>query len=148
MSHSPGDDGALSLTGILDSMADAAAPHVLLVDDDPVIVRLLEVNFRLGGFVVDGAFRGEEALEKAQRIHPDAIVLDVMMPGLDGYEVCVRLRQDEELADVPVVFLTARAQDDDIARGKALGVVDYVTKPFDPEALVEMVRAAIGKPPS
>ena len=139
------DDEALSLTGILDCMADADAPHVLLVDDDPVIVRLLEVNFRLGGFVVDGAFRGEEALEKARQIHPDAIVLDVMMPGLDGYEVCARLRQDEELAKVPVVFLTARAQDDDIARGKALGVVDYVTKPFDPEALVEMIRAAIGK---
>ncbi len=124
-------------------MADAEAPRVLLVDDDPVIVRLLEVNFRLGGFQVESAFRGEEAIEKAQALHPDAIVLDVMMPGLDGYEVCGRLRQDPELAGTPVVFLTARAQEDDVAKGYALGVVEYVTKPFDPEALVEIVRAAI-----
>jgi DNA-binding response OmpR family regulator len=116
---------------------------VLLVDDDPVIVRLLEVNFRLGGFVVDGANRGEEALTKAADNRPDAIVLDVMMPGLDGYEVCSRLRADPELQMVPVVFLTARAQEDDVARGYALGVVEYVTKPFDPEALVATVRRAL-----
>jgi CheY-like chemotaxis protein len=125
-------------------MADPEGPRVLLVDDDPVIVRLLEVNFRLGGFLVEGAFRGEEALEKAHANRPDAVVLDVMMPGLDGYEVCRRLREDPDLADVPVVFLTARAQDEDIAKGKALGVIDYVTKPFDPEALVEMIRRSIG----
>jgi DNA-binding response OmpR family regulator len=116
---------------------------VLLVDDDPVIVRLLEVNFRLGGFVVDGANRGEEALTKAADNRPDAIVLDVMMPGLDGYEVCSRLRADPELQGVPVVLLTARAQEDDVARGYALGVVEYVTKPFDPEALVATVRRAL-----
>ena len=116
---------------------------MLLIDDDPVIVRLLEVNFRLGGFRVEGAFRGEEALEKARANRPDAIVLDVMMPGVDGYEVCRRLRSDPELGDIPVVFLTARAQDEDIAKGTALGVVDYVTKPFDPEALVALVRRSI-----
>jgi DNA-binding response OmpR family regulator len=126
-------------------MTDPDAPCVLLVDDDPVIVRLLEVNFRLGGFKVEGAFRGEEALEKARALHPDAIVLDVMMPGLDGYEVCARIREDPELATVPVFFLTARAQDDDVARGYALGVVDYVTKPFDPELLVNAVQTAIGR---
>ena len=121
----------------------AERPRVLLVDDDPVIVRLLEVNFRLGGFTVDGANRGEEALDKAHAIRPDAIVLDVMMPGLDGYEVCARLRDDPELESVPIVLLTARAQEDDVARGYALGVVEYVTKPFDPEALVASVRRAL-----
>jgi two-component system sensor histidine kinase ChiS len=124
-------------------MADPEGPRVLLVDDDPVIVRLLEVNFRLGGFRVEGAFRGEEALEKAHANRPDAVVLDVMMPGLDGYEVCRRFRKDPDLAGVPVVFLTARAQDEDIAKGKSLGVVEYVTKPFDPESLVETIRRAI-----
>jgi DNA-binding response OmpR family regulator len=124
-------------------MAETEQPRVLLVDDDPVIVRLLEVNFRLGGFTVERAFRGEEAIEKASDLHPDAIVLDVMMPGLDGYEVCGRLREDPALESVPVVFLTARAQDDDVARGYALGVVEYVTKPFDPEALVATVRRAL-----
>jgi DNA-binding response OmpR family regulator len=122
---------------------EASKPRVLLVDDDPVIVRLLEVNFRLGGFIVDGANRGEEALIKAADNRPDAIVLDVMMPGLDGYEVCGRLRADPELQGVPVVFLTARAQEDDVARGYSLGVVEYVTKPFDPEALVATVRRAL-----
>jgi DNA-binding response OmpR family regulator len=122
--------------------------RVLLVDDDPVIIRLLEVNFRLDGFEVEGASRGEEALEKARAWLPDAIVLDVMMPGLDGYEVCGRLRDDPELSDVPVVFLTARAQDEDVARGHALGVVEYVTKPFDPEALVATVRRSIPRDPT
>ena len=124
-------------------MNASESPTVLLVDDDPVIVRLLEVNFRLSGFTVVGAFRGEEALEQARTVNPDAIVLDVMMPGLDGYEVCARIREHPDLAEVPVFFLTARAQEDDVARGYALGVVDYVTKPFDPEALVEAVRTAI-----
>jgi two-component system, OmpR family, response regulator len=122
---------------------EADPPRVLLVDDDPVIVRLLEVNFRLGGFEVDSANRGEEALEKARATKPDAIVLDVMMPGLDGYQVCARLREDPNLAEVPVVFLTARAQDDDVAQGYSLGVIEYVTKPFDPEALVATVRRAL-----
>ncbi|HEY6567035.1 MAG TPA: response regulator [Actinomycetota bacterium] len=125
------------------SPTEADRPRVLLVDDDPVIVRLLEVNFRLGGFDVEGANRGEEALEKARATKPDAIVLDVMMPGLDGYQVCARLREDPDLAAVPVIFLTARAQEDDVARGYALGVIEYVTKPFDPEALVATVRRSL-----
>jgi putative two-component system response regulator len=106
-------------------MATAPTHRVLLVDDDPVIVRLLEVN--------------------AQR--PDLIVLDVMMPGIDGWEVCRRLREDPGLADVPVIFLSARAQEDDRERGRALGVVDYLTKPFDPTALLETVRVHLGGVP-
>jgi DNA-binding response OmpR family regulator len=136
-------------------MADRPEPEpserrrrVLLVDDDPVIVRLLEVNFRLDGFEVEGASRGEEAIDRAREWRPDAIVLDVMMPGLDGYEVCARIRDDPELSEVPVVFLTARAQDEDVARGYALGVVEYVTKPFDPEALVATVRRSIPQKPA
>ena len=114
---------------------------MLLVDDDPVIVRLLEVNFRLEGFEVDAAGSGIEAVEKARADRPDLVLLDVMMPGLDGWETCRRLRETPGLADVPVVFLSARAQEDDVARGYALGVVGYVTKPFDPQELIETVRA-------
>ena len=113
---------------------------MLIVDDDAVILRLLEVNFRLEGYDVESASRGEAALERAAANTPDIIVLDVMMPGLDGWQVCERLRAAPALADTPVVFLSARAQDDDRARGHALGVVDYVTKPFDPSELVEVVR--------
>ena len=121
-------------------MSEAPQSRVLLVDDDPVIVRLLEVNFRLEGFHVRTASNGEEALEKAAEERPDVVVLDVMMPGLDGWEVCARMREDPKMADIPVVFLSARARDDDRSHGYALGVVEYVTKPFDPADLIEVVR--------
>jgi DNA-binding response OmpR family regulator len=118
--------------------------RVLLVDDDPAILRLLEVNFRLEGFETVTAGRGEEALAAATEQHPDAIVLDIMLPGLDGPEVFRRLRQDEALASVPVVFLSARSRDDDLLRDEALDAT-YVTKPFDPSALVETVQDLIGR---
>jgi len=120
--------------------------RVLIVDDDRVILRLLQVNFRLEGFDVETASRGDEALEKAGTYRPDAVVLDVMMPGIDGWEVCRRLKEDPDMKDVPVVFLSARAQDEDRERGYALGVVDYVTKPFDPAHLVAIVRRSLGGP--
>ena len=126
-------------------MADEASARVLLVDDDPVIVRLLQVNFRLEGFEVQTASRGDEALATAREWGPDVVVLDVMMPGVDGWEVCERMTQDPDIRDVPVVFLSARAQDEDRERGYALGVVEYVTKPFDPAALVDIVRRALAE---
>ena len=121
-------------------MTDAPSPRVLVVDDDAVIVRLLEVNFRLDGFDVETASRGEEAIRKASELHPDVIVMDVMMPGLDGWAVTERLREDPGTAETPIVLLSARVRDDDRSRGYALGVVDYVNKPFDPADLVEVVR--------
>lgn len=113
---------------------------VLVVDDDPVIVRLLEVNLRLDGYEVETASRGEQALERAAETDPDLVILDVMMPGLDGWETCRRLREQPAFADTPVVFLSARVQDDDRSRGSALGSVAYLTKPFDPVRLMELVR--------
>ncbi|MGH2540478.1 MAG: response regulator [Actinomycetota bacterium] len=126
-------------------MEETAVPRVLVVDDDPLIVRLLELNFRLAGFEVSSASRGDRAVERAIEVDPDVIVLDVTMPGLDGYEVCRRLRGDERFADVPVVFLTAHPQDALGARDHALGVVDHVTKPFDPETLIDAVRTAMDR---
>jgi DNA-binding response OmpR family regulator len=125
----------------------APEPHVLVVDDDPVIVRLLELNIRLGGFRVSTAGRGDQAVEMAAAGQPDAIVLDVSMPGIDGYEACRRLREDHGMTDLPVVMLTAHTQDEDHDRGYALGIVAYVTKPFDPEALVATVRDALAGAP-
>jgi CheY-like chemotaxis protein len=124
-------------------MTDAPGPRVLLVDDDAVIVRLLEVNFRLDGFRVETATGGEEALGKAAELLPDVIVMDVMMPGMDGWAVTERLRADPATAGTPIVLLSARVRDDDVSRGYALGVVDYVTKPFDPSELVEVVRRSL-----
>jgi len=113
-------------------------PTVLLVDDDPVILRLLEVNFRLEGFETMTASRGPEAIALAAR-QPDAIVLDLMLPEMDGHEVFQRLREDPQLGAIPVVFLTARALDTTpVAPG-----VRYITKPFDTAALIETVRGSI-----
>jgi two-component system OmpR family response regulator len=114
--------------------------RVLVVDDDPVIVRLLEVNFRLEGFEVATASGGDEAIELALERRPDIIVLDVMMPQVDGWEVVDRIRALPRIADVPILFLSARTSEEDRARGLALGVVDYVTKPFDPQDLTALVR--------
>jgi len=113
-------------------------PTVLLVDDDPVILRLLEVNFRLEGFETMTASRGPEAIALAAR-QPDAIVLDLMLPEMDGHEVYRKLQEDPLLGAIPVVFLTARALDTTpVAPG-----VRYITKPFDAQALIETVRASI-----
>jgi DNA-binding response OmpR family regulator len=115
---------------------------VLLVDDDPVIVRLLEVNFRLEGFAIETASRGDEAVERATASPPDAVVCDVMMPGVDGYDVCRMFRQTPELARVPFVFLTARLQEE----GRLAELGDHVAmiaKPFDAIELVATVRRLI-----
>ena len=115
-------------------------PRVLLVDDDPVILRLLDVNFRLEGFETATASRGDQVVEAARAQVPDAIVLDLMLPGLDGYEVIAALKADTALASIPVVLLTARAMDEDRARAASVDA-DYVTKPFDPGELVALVRS-------
>lgn len=112
---------------------------VLAVDDDPVIQRLLQVNLEMEGFEVALASDGEEALEKVRSFHPDVVLLDVMMPKKDGWQVCAEMKSNADLEHIPVVFLSARAQDADIQKGADLGVAAYVTKPFDPIDLVELV---------
>jgi DNA-binding response OmpR family regulator len=130
-------------------MSEQRVPVILLVDDDPVITRLLEVNFRLVGFRVAAVARGDVALERARAVPPDAVVLDVMLPGMGGYDVCRQMRSIPALADVPVVFLTARAPDEDQNARGGLGPVDFVTKPFEPDDLVELVRQRVAeRPPS
>jgi DNA-binding response OmpR family regulator len=124
-------------------MATGRKPRVLIVEDEAVILRLLEVNFRLAGFDVETATRGEEALAKASATPPDVAILDIMLPGLSGLEVCERLRAMAATAEVPVIVLSARTQDEDRERSYALGVVAYVTKPFEPAELVEVVRRAL-----
>jgi len=128
-------------------MGSEARPRILIVDDDPVILRLLQINFRLEGYEVDSASRGDEALRRAREAVPDVVVLDIMMPGVDGFDVLRQLKEDPASRDVPVILLSARAQDEDRRRGYALGVEEYVTKPFDPAHLVEIVRRVLaGRP--
>jgi two-component system, OmpR family, alkaline phosphatase synthesis response regulator PhoP len=116
------------------------AKRVLVVDDDRVIQQLLEVNLQLEGYdVVATASDGSEALEKISDLKPDLVILDIMMPKMDGLEVCRRLRQDPETAKIPVILLSARAQDLDIREGLDIGASAYLTKPFDPVELLEVV---------
>ena len=113
---------------------------MLVVDDDPVIVRLLEVNFEMEGFEVVSAVDGADGVEKAKSEQPDVVVSDVMMPKLNGLELCEALKADAATSDIPVVLLSAKAQVTDIRAGLDAGADDYVTKPFEPLDLVDRVN--------
>jgi CheY-like chemotaxis protein len=117
--------------------------RVLVVDDDAQVHRLLRVNFELEGYQVDSAFDGPEALAAISKRRPDVLVCDVMMPGLDGVEVVRRLRGDPKTADLPVVLVSAKAQKGDAAAGKEAGADAYVTKPFDPQELLDTVSSLL-----
>lgn len=122
--------------------------RVLVVDDDDVIRQLITVNLELEGFEVATAVDGQDCLDKVKDVHPDVITLDIMMPRLDGWEAASRLRADPETADIKVVLLSARAQEADLERGSRIGVDAYLTKPFDPDELIEVVRRLAGLPPA
>ena len=126
-------------------MGERAPARILVADDDPVIVRLLQVNFKLEGYDVETAAHGEEALQKARDLQPALILLDVMMPGVDGWEVARRLKAEDATKNIPVFFLSARAQEEDRRKGLELGVTDYVTKPFDPGELVGLVQRTLAE---
>ena len=113
---------------------------VLVVDDDPVIVRLLEVNFEMEGFEVVTAVDGAEGVEKARAERPDIVVSDVMMPKLNGLELCTALKAGDDTRTIPVVLLSAKAQVTDIRAGLDAGADDYVTKPFEPLDLIDRVN--------
>jgi len=120
------------------------AGTVLVVDDDPVIVNLLRVNFEIEGYTVLTATAGEAGLAHARSAEPDVIVLDVMMPGMDGIEVARRLRSENGTRGIPIIMLSAKAQSSDIQAGLAVAD-DYVTKPFEPIELLERVAAAVAR---
>ena len=128
-------------------MADGAT-RVLVVDDDDVIRQLISVNLELEGFDVTTAVDGQDCLDKVKDVEPAVITLDIMMPRLDGWEAASRLRADPETAGIKVVLLSARAQEADLERGDRIGVDAYLTKPFDPDELIEIVRRLAGLPPA
>ncbi|WP_228637458.1 response regulator transcription factor [Microtetraspora sp. AC03309] len=114
--------------------------RVLVVDDDEVIRQLIAVNLTLEGFEVETAHDGQDCLDRVHEVDPDIITLDVMMPRLDGWETATRLRTDRSTSHIKVVLITARAQEDDRRRGLGIGVDAYLTKPFDPAELIDVVR--------
>jgi CheY-like chemotaxis protein len=117
-----------------------SAPCVLLVDDEHAIRTICRVNLEGDGISVVEAQDGGEALEQVRREQPSLVLLDVMMPGIDGWKVAARLAADEDTRDIPVVFLSARAAEEDRLRAQELGAVGYVEKPFDPLGLAGIVR--------
>lgn len=127
--------GGVSLAAVSDVRG-----RVLVVDDDEVIRQLIAVNLTLEGFEVETASDGQDCLDRVGEVRPDVITLDVMMPRLDGWVTATRLRAEESTSHIKVVLITARAQEDDRRRGLGIGVDAYLTKPFDPEELIQVVR--------
>ena len=121
------------------------ALSVLVVDDDPVILRLLQVNFDLEGIDVSTAVDGEEGLKMAQSDRPDLVISDIMMPKVNGLELLAALRSSPDTASLPVILLSAKAQVADVQRGLELGADDYITKPFDPLELIDRVYKVLAK---
>lgn len=120
-----------------------AAVLILIVDDNTQNIQVLAKILEEAGYDLAVAMNGEEALEFLDRESPDMILLDVMMPGMDGFEVCRRIKRQEHCADIPVIFLTARGETDDIVKGFDAGGVDYVIKPFNNRELLARVKTHV-----
>jgi two-component system alkaline phosphatase synthesis response regulator PhoP/two-component system response regulator VicR len=115
-------------------------PRVLVVDDEVNIVRLIQVNLERHGYQVTTANNGVQALEKIREDRPDLLVSDVMMPEMDGFELLANVRRDPTLSDLPVIMLTAKAQDRDVMEGYTRGADMYLTKPFNPAELLNFAK--------
>ena len=116
--------------------------NILIVDDEDDVLELVRYNLEKEGYAVQTAVCGEEALTKARAKLPDLIILDLMLPGIDGLSVCKKLKEDTKTQNIPVIMLTAKSEDSDIVSGLELGADDYVTKPFSPKVLIARVRRA------
>ncbi len=122
--------------------------RILVVDDEVYVAHILEFSLGMEGYEVVTATSGDEALAKADEEHPDLIVLDILMPKMDGYEVCRRLKADERFADVPVILLTAKHGAEDRQKGLEVGANAYITKPFRPMDLIDQIRSLLEALPS
>jgi phosphate regulon transcriptional regulator PhoB len=117
--------------------------NILIVDDEPDIVELISYNLKKEGFHLSTALDGEEALQKVRTGHLDLIILDLMLPGIHGMELCRILRNNPRTAHVPIIMLTARGEESDKVRGLETGADDYMTKPFSPKELIARVKAVL-----
>ncbi|MDP2982898.1 MAG: response regulator [Candidatus Latescibacter sp.] len=117
--------------------------HILIVDDEEDILELIGYNLTRDGYRVSTAMTGEQALHSARQGRPDLILLDLMLPGIDGLEVCRRLKSDSLTRSIPIIMVTAKGEDADIVTGLELGADDYIIKPFSPRVLLARVRAVL-----
>ncbi|HEY7727706.1 MAG TPA: response regulator [Candidatus Eisenbacteria bacterium] len=118
---------------------------ILVVDDEIYIVHILDFSLGMEGYEVVTALDGEQALEKVKSERPDLIVLDIMMPKLDGYEVCKTIKGNPDTAHIPVILLSAKGRNVDQKMGFDVGADDYITKPFSPRKLVERINQLLGQ---
>jgi DNA-binding response OmpR family regulator len=118
---------------------------ILVVDDETELLKALSIRLKTSGYEVITASDGQEGLEKAKSLNPDLIVLDILMPKMDGYEVCRMLKFDEKYKSIPVIMLTAKTQDIDKAMGKKVGANDYITKPFETQDLIDKIKKYLGE---
>lgn len=122
-----------------------AKENILIVDDEEDVLELVRYNLDKEGYRIDTAATGEEALTKARTKLPALIILDLMLPGIDGLEVCKKIKNDAKTQSIPIIMLTAKGEETDIVTGLELGADDYMTKPFSPKILVARVRRILHK---
>jgi two-component system phosphate regulon response regulator PhoB len=120
-----------------------ARERILVVDDEPDILELVQYNLKKDNYDVVGVMSGEEALARVQNSPPDLVVLDLMLPGMDGLEVCKQLKQEPRTTTIPLIMLSARGEEADVVAGLELGADDYLTKPFSPRVLLARIRAVL-----
>lgn len=113
---------------------------ILIVDDEPYIVTLLTTRLKAGGYETLSALDGQRAFEMARQEKPDLIILDLMLPKMDGFKVCALLKKDARYAHIPVILFTAKAQDEDRLLGEEAGAEAYITKPFEPQKMMTKIR--------
>lgn len=119
--------------------------HILLVDDEPDLVQMVSVRLRAAGHTVSTAYDGQQALDSVKREIPDLMILDLMLPKLDGYKVCRLLKFDEKTRNLPILIFTARAQVDDITLATECGADAYLTKPFEAKALLGKIQELLAE---
>jgi len=118
---------------------------ILLVDDEVGLVEMVKMRLEASGYNIICAYDGQEALEKAKKEKPDLIILDLMLPKMDGYKVCGLLKSDSRYSKIPIIMFTARIQEEDLVLGKELGADGYITKPFEPKILLGKIKELIGE---
>ncbi len=121
------------------------AKRILVVDDEVQLVEMVKIRLEANGYEVLAAYDGQEALDKTREEKPDLIVLDLMLPKLDGYKVCRMIKFDEKYKNIPIILFSARAQESDKEMGVQVGANAYITKPFEPQALLSKIKELLGE---
>ncbi len=121
------------------------AKRILIVDDEVQLVEMVKMRLEAAGYETISAYDGQDGFDKAKRDKPDLIILDLMLPKMDGYKVCGLLKNDARYSKIPIIMFTARVQEEDVRLGKDLGAEEYVTKPFDPKVLLSKIKELLGE---